>query len=105
MSGSIIEVATPLIRSSAWQMMTATRKGEKTIIRDGSSIAVLSAYKKYEEQDRRDAFDRNTPKHLQSGYCPVQFPHHFLTPDGSKGFKRTRAITLQLMPIFQGPGG
>ena len=71
----------------------------KAIIRDGSSIAVLSAYKKY-EQRRRDEFDKNIPKHLQSGYSRVQFPHQFLTPDGSKGIKRTRAITLQLMPIY-----
>ena len=56
----------------------------KTIIRDGSSIAVLSAYQKY-DQHCRDAFDKNTQKHLQSGYSRVQFPHQFLTPDGLKG--------------------
>ena len=35
LSGFVIEVATLLIGSSAWQLMTARRKGEKAIIRGG----------------------------------------------------------------------
>ena len=35
MSGSVMEVAKLLVGSSAWQLMTARRKGEKAIIRGG----------------------------------------------------------------------
>ena len=35
MSGFVMEVAKHLIGSSAWQLMTARRKGEKAIIRGG----------------------------------------------------------------------
>ena len=33
--GSVLEVSKLLIESSAWQLITARRKGEKAIIRDG----------------------------------------------------------------------
>ena len=87
--------------------------GVKTIFRDGSNIAHIIFIQKIHKKIINNNISRwvwkNIPKtspiRLFSGSVCSSFTHHFLTRDGSKGIKRAKAVTLQMMVKFQGSGG